>query len=232
MSKEKLLFMQDLNLKMKKSFKKVLLIFDLDGTLYNSATSFLPALKRLFKEYGIEYNEEEAIKFIGEPDYKFWEYLKTKNFKDNIDKVLQKMDDYEYSEVEKSGKLYSEVREILQKFKKKGYTLSLCSNGIKEYIEKVLKKFDLLEIFSDIRYPLNKGETKDRMVGEILEKHKPEMAFMIGDRYHDMMAAFKNGIVFIGAMYGFGKREIEKADYKIEKFKELEELIERLVESK
>ncbi len=214
---------------MKKSFKKVLLIFDLDGTLYNSATSFLPALKRLFKEYGIEYVEEEAIKFIGEPDYKFWEYLATKNFKDDINKVLQKMDDYEYSEVERNGKLYPDVKEILQKFKKKGYTISLCSNGIKEYIEKVLKKFSLFEIFNNIRYPINKGENKDRMIREILEKHKPEMAFVIGDRYHDMMAAFKNGAVFVGAMYGFGEKEIEKADYKIEKFKELEELIEKAV---
>lgn len=232
MNKEKLLSIQDLNLKMKKSFKKVLLIFDLDGTLYNSATSFFPALRRLFKEYGIEYDEEEAKKFIGEPDYKFWDYLKTKNFKDDIDKILQKMDDYEYSEVEKSGKLYPEVKEILEKFKKRGYTISLCSNGIKEYIEKVLKKFDLFQIFSDIRYPVNKGETKDKMVREILEKYKPEMVFMIGDRYHDMMAALKNGIVFIGAMYGFGKKEIEKADYKVEKFDELEGLIERLLKSK
>lgn len=228
----KLIFRRDSNLKMKKSFKKILLIFDLDGTLYNSASSFLPALKKLFNEYGVEYDEKEAIKFIGEPDYKFWEYLKKKNFKENIEKIIKKMDDYEYGEVEKSGELYQGVKETLKYFKKKGYKIVLCSNGVKEYIEKVLKKFRMDKIFDEIKFPENKEDTKGKMVREIIQKYRPDIAFMIGDRYHDMMAALENHIIFIGAVYGFGKKEIEKAEYKIKNFIELKSLIEEILKFK
>ena len=68
------------------------------------------------------------------------------------------------------------------------------------------------------QYP---GKDKTWMVNSIIKKMNSEHFAVVGDRYHDIEAAKNNGGIAVGCSYGFGRKEVEKADILISSFEEL-----------
>ncbi|MBN1619120.1 HAD hydrolase-like protein [candidate division WOR-3 bacterium] len=203
-----------------------LAVFDMDGTLYRSETSFMPAVKSLLKENGLAVPEDEFLfRFIGEPDSVFIRWLKMLNAEKPAHILYREFQGAELGAVERDGQLYEGVIPLLGWLKEQDFNLAVCSNATEIYLNTVLEKFNLLTMFSALRVPKG-SENKTMMLREIKNKFSPGIGFMIGDRSHDMTAANENYLVFIGALYGFGRKEIEGAEYSVEKPMQIRALIE------
>ncbi len=191
-----------------------LAVFDLDGTLYQTHLTSVPAVNAALEEHGLEKRDPEFIKTLfGETDDRFYALL-VEGASDEIRKSLAESTTFhEIRLVKESGVLYDGIVEMLDGLKDDGYKLAVCSNGRKVYVDAVLKSCGIFDRFEIVR---GKEEEKEKthVLSEILEEIDPEYAIFVGDRRHDYEAAAGNGILSIGVSYGYGGREIELSNFR------------------
>ena len=196
----------------------MLLIFDLDGTLFQAKTSVLLAVRRLLDELGIPAPDENTI---------------LKNAGQGIDALLRnilprgsalavaRMRALELMRkaVLECGELFPGVREAVIQLHNEGYELAICSNSPEEYIETVLEHTGIADAFS--RYcSVSAYPSKASAIRELLQTEPPHCppgcptAIVIGDTHGDVEAAHENGLPAIAVTYGYGnKTMLDAAEY-------------------
>ena len=206
-----------------------LLIFDLDGTLCRTESSFVPTMRAISDDYGVAYAGDAAVMGqVGEtyPDFLTW--LTKQGFPSDIDALGTSISQREIESIQQSGELYPDVDATLRSLKQVGYRLAICTNGDMNYTSTVLGKFDLLKLFDAIKTHGDARQSKTVMIAELLNRFRPAHAFMIGDRTHDFVAGRANGCTVIAAIYGFiGDREAVDIDARLERFADLLRVIEQ-----
>ncbi len=181
-----------------------MLIFDLDGTLYDTTTSFLPTMRTVYRAFGVPYPGDRAIlRWVGDPFDVFLDWLVKQGFPASPAALAETIAREEHRSIQQTGALYLGVEDTLIELTNRGFTLALCTNGDRPYVNAVLGKFRLLDLFSAIETHGDAGHTKTRMVSDLLRPHRPRHAFMIGDRFHDVRAGRANGCIVVAAAYGF-----------------------------
>ena len=213
------------------------LIFDMDGTLFQTATVLEPALEETFTYlraeglWGGETPIEEYRNIMGAPLPRVWEILMPAH----SDAVRKLTDEYFLTRlVERisTGKsaLYPHVEELFAALKEKGYAIYIASNGLRAYLDAIVGYFRLdrwvSEVFSiEDMDTLDKGE----MVGFALKKHGIRKAAMVGDRLSDIKAAKANGLVSIGCHFDFAKEEeLVHADFVVNDLMEIKKIVAAL----
>ena len=207
-----------------------LLIFDLDGTLYRTESSFLPTMQRVYAEFGVTPPpDREIMGMVGETFDRFLDWLIPQGFKLSKDELAKVIAGYEKTAIRERGELFPEACETLTVLRRRGYILSICTNGDSRYAHTLLEVFGIRHLFDAIMTNEDGRSTKPEMVRALLEEFKPERAFVIGDRYHDVEAGRANRCTVIAAAYGYGKEEeFTGADYRIESLSELPPLLDRI----
>lgn len=197
-------------------------IFDLDGTLVNSAQEVLNCLKKAFLKANYYVSEEKFnYRLIGPPLKEIIKRiapeLKDENKINEILVCFREIYDYLKND---SSYLYDGVLEILNFLKNKNNKLFLAT--LKPIIptQRIIKKFELNyfnEVYSIDKF--NRIITKEEMIKEILDKYSlnKNETLMIGDTSNDIIAGKKNGIISVLALWGYGgdKSLIHMADYSL-----------------
>lgn len=215
----------------KKAIKTI--IFDLDGTLFQTEGLAIPAfrdtMKRLREEClytGPVPEDHVLLSMLGKTNVQIWNEL----LNNPEPAVMLKADDY-MLEYEMSylrhghGIPYPGVRETLEDLRNNGYRLCIASNGGLGYVTGVAE-YHFGGLFTDI-YSAGgyKTASKVELVKLIVERYQDGEHVMVGDRSSDIEAGKKNGIITIGCIYGFGNQEeVEGSDYQITRFPELKKL--------
>lgn len=190
-----------------------LVIFDLDGTLYQTHITSVIATQQLLKDLKLpEMSAEKIISLFGEPTDVYCRKIAPTADTATWKKLEQLITAYERMHILQSGRLFDDTEKMLQELAAQGYTLAIVSNGSEEYIECVLRTCNIYGLFSFIR-GRTPGLSKTDNVSALLEETKAEWAAVVGDRIHDIEAAQANKIVSIGVSHGYGKEEIKAADY-------------------
>jgi phosphoglycolate phosphatase len=206
---------------------KSLLIFDLDGTLYRTESSFVPTMKAIYAEHGVQYvGDDVVLSAIGEPYGTLLRWMVSEGFPEDEVSLAQEITRREHESIASDGVLYPKVAETLHTLKSAGHLLAICTNGNAAYVDAILGKFGLLPLFDAIKAHADAGQTKTEMVAELMERFQPERAAMIGDRYHDFESGRANGCVVVAATYGFAE-DWKTADFdiRLERFVELPRLL-------
>ncbi len=201
------------------------IIFDLDGTMWDSSEQVLKVWNEVTskssdikKEITLEDLESVMglqIKEIGE---RFFPYLSKKR----QEEILKECCDMECKYLkENGGKLYEELEKTLNILMSK-YKLFIVSNCGCGYIESFLEAHKLDKYFSDFENPGRTGLTKGENIKVIISRNNLKSPIYVGDTQGDRNAARVAEIPFVYASYGFGK--VEDYDYKISKFNNLLEL--------
>lgn len=181
----------------------MLVIFDLDGTLFQTAYCDVNAVDKLFKELALpKVNEEIIIRNIGKSTTDFLRSILPPYIKEND--VYDRFRELERTAVKEEGILFPGIEEMLQQLKLKGHTLYVCSTGSMEYIELVLKKTGIRQYFDKV-YSAKSFPSKTAAVNEIISCN--ESAVIVGDTISDIEAGNKNSIPSIGVLYGYGSKE-------------------------
>jgi phosphoglycolate phosphatase len=204
------------------------IIFDVDGTLFQTDVYIYGLLNEILAEMELpSVEKEKVIKNIGIPSQAFYEELFGHYGEEMVKKIRARKNELYFDCIRKKGLLYKGVVELLDQLCEKGFKLGICSNGRFEYIDFLLKTFDLEKYFCVVKtYEENSSKTK--MINEIKNELKVEELIFVGDRIIDFKAASNNGCVSIGMTYGYGGEEISYADYSAEDVEQLNALIEKI----
>jgi len=214
---------------MKKSFANFThLLFDLDGTLTESAPGIMNSARHALSYYGInDVSEATLKKFIGPPLMDSFQML----FGFSPEKAREAMGKYREYFADRGlfeNSVYPEIRETLTALKAQGKHLFVATSKPQIYTDRILEKFGLTDFFeyvcgSDIEE--TRGE-KAQIIDFLIEENHLEQEkrsgriLMIGDRLHDIIGAHKNGIPCCAVLWGYGSKEEfneNKADFVIEK---------------
>ena len=192
-------------------------IFDIDGTLWDSTGVVAVGWERAVKETGYSKAEITADilkKEFGLPmniiaDHVFYD-LGDEGKKAELLALCCK---YEHEELEKNTRdiSYEGISEVIHELSGK-YRVFIVSNCQKGYIELVMDKLGITDdISGHLCYGdtgLTKGETMQELMGA--EGIDPGTSVYVGDTAGDRQAAEYAGVRFIYARYGFGNLEGEE----------------------
>ena len=92
-----------------------------------------------------------------------------------------------------------------------GFRIFLATSKPRVYAERILDQFDLTPFFQAIHGSELDGRLSDKgeLVAHILDSEMldPKVTLIVGDRFHDIIAGKKNGIMTAAVTYGYGSRE-------------------------
>ncbi|MCL2401209.1 MAG: HAD hydrolase-like protein [Oscillospiraceae bacterium] len=205
-----------------------LVIFDLDGTLYRTHETLMPAFREMCERYGIPLTGESE---------NFLMYTTTQSFlqKNAPDMTAEQRAEFgkeikrrEVAAVKERGRLFDGVREMLDSLRNDGVEMVICSMGTKDYIETVLDRCGIARHFRKV-YHRVEGLTKSQVMKTLLVEMKPDQIIMAGDSITDITAARENGVPFIGVTYGYGAEDIQDSDALVHDVKNLQAEIYRFL---
>ena len=188
------------------------LIFDLDGTLWDStkevAESFKKVLNEKYPQVTNEVNATILQSLFGKPLYEIAEELFKSVDKEMSHKVIDDCCLYETEYLAKHGAtLYEGLEEVLKELSKQ-YKLYIVSNCQEGYIQCFFEAYPHLEqYFLDYEYPGRSGKLKADNICMVVERNNLKNPVYIGDTAGDANAAKEAGLPFIWATYGFGQVE-------------------------
>lgn len=197
------------------------LIFDLDGTLWDSVDSVaaswnIMAERILGKKMNI--TNEQLSGYMGKPMDEFltiFDDIEEEQARQLLDQCMNYELEYLH---EKPGILYPNVREVLEALNKE-YRLFIVSNCQVGYIETFLEVMKMESLFEDFEDYGRTGLPKGENIKILMERAGLLEAVYIGDTQGDYEATIVAEIPFIHAAYGFG--QVPNAQRKITRFDEL-----------
>lgn len=191
---------------------KTTILFDFDGTLFDSKIGILNAVKYAMTLEGVkEFNDETLEAFIGPPlHYSFQKHYNISDEK--LDETVITFRKYYAKQGYKETEVYNGVIDMLDTLKAQGKTLAIATAKPTLYAKQILEIFEMTHYFDSIQGSRTKGELfpKDRIIGTVLEElaiFDTEDCVMIGDTIYDIKGAQTHNMRTIGVTYGYGKEK-------------------------
>lgn len=195
-------------LKPKKRFRAML--FDLDGTLTNSAPGIKRSLRYALDKLGVTgYDPAVLDKFLGPP--LIWSFKTYMGLDD--DTAAEGLRLYRQDYNERGGKydaeVYDGIPKLLAALRDSGIRLGVATVKPENTAKEVLEHFDLMKYFETVSggAPEEKKAEKKEMILRALERmdiSADDSVLMIGDRVFDIEGGIAAGVKTLGVGYGFG----------------------------
>ena len=186
---------------------KVIVIFDVDGTINQTEVYAVKAYRKALEEVGkTGFSDKEFIERIGAPFEQDVRYFFGENQSEQVEIFKTLIQKYWIDGMKESAKTFEGIHQMLEELKEKGYKLAICSNASKWELDVILRKLEVNDYF-DVIQGVTEKNNKKYSLEELLLREKPELAVMVGDRSYDKEAARYNQIPFVGCKYGYGKPE-------------------------
>ncbi|MEZ0481652.1 HAD family hydrolase [Planococcus sp. SSTMD024] len=206
------------------------IIFDMDGTLFQTGTILEQSLEEAFavlRERG-DWQGAAPIEayrnIMGVPLPAVWEAL----LPGKSDETKREMDAYFLERLianitEGKGVLYPDVTTVFAKLSAEGYRIFIASNGLVRYLAAIVEHFGLDEWVTET-FSIEQVDTPDKgeLVRMIKEKYGVTEGAVVGDRLSDIRAAKANGLLAVGCRFDFAQeQELKEADLVIDGLMEL-----------
>jgi len=208
------------------------IIFDLDGTLVDSAPDLHACANRLLKRYHQPtISLKQSQSFIGDGVRQFVKSAWLQSNKEIDEGQLTKLQDeflldYQNQPAELSD-TYPGVRKTLDQLSHLGYKMAVCTNKPQVAAETLLKNLGLKNYFLQIAggdfYSVKKPN-KLHLLNLLDDLGKSaSSAVMIGDNEHDAHTAEAAETTFIICTYGYARIPLKDIhfDFKIDTFSDL-----------
>lgn len=197
------------------------LIFDMDGTLWDSTDTYVLAWNEGFKKLNLPYRVDRPIleSVMG--------YDKANTFKKILPELKEKDYDLVYDTInevqeiimpKEGGKLYQNVYQGLELLSKK-YKLFILSNCQAKGIIQMIDYCDIGQFITDELPHGRNYMPKHHNIKLLMEMHNIKFPAYIGDTDGDSVQCQLANVPFYFVSYGFGKTDNFKQ--KFDNFKEL-----------
>ena len=215
---------------------KKLFIFDLDGTLVDTAPDFKNSINYMLNELNeSEVSLEEIRNWVG---YGARELIRRTVVDKNIPHDEQRIEEmlkifllhYTHN-IDDDSVLFNNVRNVLEFLKNNGIKLAVCTNKMERLSNILLEKLNVLHMFDYLvgGDSLSKSKPDPFPLLNICEKLNTEISdsIMIGDSATDLKAGKGAGMPVVLVSYGYtdNKDIYNDADLVINDFSQLKELV-------
>jgi phosphoglycolate phosphatase len=188
-----------------------LLIFDWDGTLFDSIDWIVECLKAASTATGLSVpSEREARSVIGLSLQSALETLYPGEDEETAMRLVMHYREIYHTRPLSSLGLYEGVHELLQGLKAAGYRLAVATGKARSGLDAALDETGTRHYFETTRCADETASKPDpQMLWEILEALEVERdrAVMIGDSLHDLRMAQRAGMRAIGVSQGANQHE-------------------------
>lgn len=208
--------------------KQEAILFDLDGTLWNSSREVLLCWNRVLSPLGRHITSEEMDHLMGLTpqeigDAQFPDLPPEERYA-LTNRCLAAEEPYLY---DRGARLYPYVRETLQRLRTR-YFIGLVSNCTEPYAQAFLHAHGLAALFDDHETAGRTGLSKGENIALLLKRNHIQQAVYIGDTAKDLAAAQAAGVPFLYASWGFG--DLETFQPRTEAFSELPKVISAVMD--
>ena len=179
------------------------IIFDMDGTLSNTAIATLASVKEIESKYQLPPLALETIhRAMGIGGFGFYKLLFPTVPIETLRKVEAEVDVLEDIKIAEIGKaiLFPDVYEMIVSLKEKGIRLHIASTGNPNHVKVTLTSSGIMPFFTTVSYD---EPDKIEMVRRMIGNGNPREWAMVGDMFKDSEAARANHILAIGADFGY-----------------------------
>lgn len=205
------------------------IIFDMDGTLWDSADGVAKSWTQVVqKEYrkDMVITEQDIKCVMGKTMDVIGDIFFPDITPEERKKLVGKCGDWENEYLRRNGgKLFPELEDTLKKLKEQ-YHLYIVSNCQSGYIEAFLDYYNFEHYFEDIECYGNNEKSKGDNIRLVMDRNGLEQTIYVGDIQGDYDATMQAGAVFIHAKYGFGTISAKVAE--IGTFRDLPEVAEQV----
>ncbi len=216
--------------------QKLTILFDLDGTLVDTAPDLMSAHNHVMKKFGYPQKSLDDIKHIAGRGA--W-IMMQRTFRDEIkDEKLKKemvkeFINYYAKNIDRGSKPIKGVVKFLDWAKSKQILMAVCTNKQERLAVDLLKKINLSQYFEYIAgcdtFDFNKPDPRhltnviDIIGGDI------KKSIMIGDSEVDSQSAYNAKIPFILVEEGYTEKNINEIPHKtlIKDFSNFEKIVEK-----
>lgn len=205
-----------------------MIIFDLDGTLWETEKISYKTANAVLKKYesdkviSMEVIKSTMGRTYAETAEMYMPYYDV----EKREKILGQMLDLNARILsEFGGNVYKNLEETLE-ILSKNYKLAIVSNCADGYIESFLKSSKLDKYFVDYMAAAKYKVAKAEAIRQVIQRNNIDSAIYVGDTINDYKATLGADIDFIQAKYGFG--EDLRTEYSIDDISELPELLENI----
>lgn len=219
------------------SERQLTLIFDLDGTLIDSAPDLAAALNKVLIEARRDpVTLHQVTQMIGDGVATLVErgFEATGGAPDDPGHHLDRFHHHYNNATAALTALYPGVLDTLQALRAGGYRMGLCTNKPAQPTASVLDAFGLTEFFEAVAggdtFPVRKP-SPGHLLGLLRQMQvDPEHAVMIGDSPNDVQVALNAAVPVIAVSYGYRRVPAEDmgADLLIERFAQLPDALRQL----
>ena len=208
------------------------IIFDVDGTLWDSAKpvaeSWTLMLERRYPELARIITPDDMYRNMGKTMDAIGADLFPGLAPDKRDEVMDACMRYENEYLaDHPGVTYPNMKETLAALSRE-YGLYIVSNCQEGYIEALMAACGIASYISDTECIGATGRPKGDNIRLVMERNGLEKCLYVGDTAMDQEAAGKAGIPFVFASYGFG--QASGADAVIGSLAELPQAVKEILE--
>ena len=225
--------------------QKLTILFDLDGTLVNTAPDIMHAHNHVMKKYGYQERKLSDIKKLAGRGSKI---MLTKSLHeiaelsgkiqktdDELEEMTKEFIDFYSKNIVKESTLKNGVLDFLTWCKKNSISMGVCTNKQEHLSIELLKKIKIYHFFDYVAggntFNHNKPDPKHlidtiEIIGGDINK-----TLMIGDSETDSNASKAANIPFILIKDGYTEKKTNEIyhDYLVEDFIDLEKIIEKYI---
>ncbi len=180
--------------------EKPVVLFDLDGTLLDTAPAILETYKYLFSKYSNEeFDRQKQIEVLGPPLVDMFK----KYFPDrDTDDLISEYREYNFKIHPEFVKPMENTKEILEYLNEEGYKVGVVSAKLKDAVIMGLQLFDLDKYVSVVigfdEVKQGKPDPEGIIKACELLNHTRDECIYVGDSYTDILAAKNAGVYSIG----------------------------------
>ena len=212
------------------------ILFDLDGTIVNTAPDLMSAHNHVMRKFGFEEKKMEDIKSLAGKGA--WVMMQ-RSFKEEIKNeetkkaMTKEFINFYAKNIDKYSKPLKGLIKFLDWAKSKNISMAVCTNKQERLAVDLLKKLDLHKYFEYVAgsdtFAFNKPDPRHltdvvEIIGGDLDK-----TIMIGDSEVDEMSAYNAKLPFILVKDGYTEKKIDQIphDLIIKDFSNFEKVIEK-----
>lgn len=184
-------------------------VFDLDGTIVDSAHAILGSIRFTLESVGAPAPDEASLRRVIGPPLRV-AFASLLGDRGDVDHCIRIYREHYARDGLAASDPYAGVGAQLARLKGEGHALFICTSKLETFAQTIIDRIGFAPMFDGV-YGEAPGASdhKAELLARLVREHAidPSRAVMIGDRREDIVAGQRSGLATLGVLWGYGDLE-------------------------